>query len=88
MTARIDHLASVVRSALGDRLVDLKIVGGEATIVVDAQNWLQIAETLRDAPGLKFDTLIDVCGLDYLGKKSSDWRCRIQVLAVVFFMRY
>ena len=67
MTARIDHLASVVRSALGDRLVDLKIVGGEATIVVDAQNWLQIAETLRDAPGLKFDTLIDVCGLDYLG---------------------
>jgi NADH-quinone oxidoreductase subunit C len=67
MTANIDHLASVVRAALGDRLADSKIVGSEATIVISAQDWLQSAETLRDAPGLKFDTLIDICGLDYFG---------------------
>ncbi len=67
MTAHTDQLAGAVRAALGDRLADLKVVGSEATIVVSAQDWPQIAQTLRDAPGLKFDTLIDVCGLDYFG---------------------
>jgi len=67
MTANIDLLTGVVHAALGDRVVDAKIVNHEVTIVVGEQHWLQIAETLRDAPGLKFDTLIDICGLDYFG---------------------
>ena len=33
--------------------------------MVDAGSQLAVAESLRDAPGLRFDTLIDLCGLDY-----------------------
>ena len=48
------------------------VAGSEVTIVVDAQSWLTVARTLRDAPQLRFDTLLDVCGLDYLGYANRE----------------
>ena len=37
---------------------------GEVTVEVAASHYLAAAEILRDAPGLEFDTLIDLCGVD------------------------
>ena len=67
MTTNADRLAGALRSALGEGAPEPTIAGQQVTIVVDAQNWPSVARTLRDAPELRFDTLIDVCGLDYLG---------------------
>jgi NADH-quinone oxidoreductase subunit C len=38
---------------------------GEVTIDVPAGRYLELALALRDAPALRFETLIDLCGMDY-----------------------
>ena len=65
MPNKIDDLASTLRSQLAAGIVTQTQALGELTIVVDAGSLLAVAESLRDAPGLRFDTLIDLCGLDY-----------------------
>ena len=38
---------------------------GETTIEVPAARYLELAVALRDHPALRFETLIDLCGMDY-----------------------
>ena len=42
---------------------------GELTVTVPATRYLEAMSTLRDHAALKFEQLIDLCGLDY-----SDWQ--------------
>lgn len=64
LTAEV--LAERLQDALGDFIVDTTIALGEVTIEVAAENLLAAAVQLRDATALRFDTLIDLCGIDYL----------------------
>ena len=72
MTTNADRLAGALASALGEGAPEPSVAGPEVTIVVDAQRWPGVARTLRDAPQLRFDTLLDVCGLDYLGYANRE----------------
>ena len=65
MANKNDALTSALTSQLGDRIVTHSDALGEVTIVVAAQHLASTALTLRDGPGLRFDTLLDLCGLDY-----------------------
>ncbi|MEQ1774727.1 MAG: NADH-quinone oxidoreductase subunit C [Burkholderiales bacterium] len=65
MAFRLEILATVLQAALGDLLVSATTALGELTVVVKAEHLLTVAEKLRDAPELKFEQLIDVCGMDY-----------------------
>ena len=38
---------------------------GELTVVVPAENYQELALKLRDEPELRFEQLIDLCGVDY-----------------------
>jgi NADH-quinone oxidoreductase subunit C len=38
---------------------------GEGTVDVPAGRYLELALALRDSPALRFETLIDLCGMDY-----------------------
>jgi len=67
MTTRADTLAAALQSALGDRLDGVAAALGEVTIVVKPANLLAAAAVLRDAPELRFEELIDLCGVDYSG---------------------
>ena len=60
-----------VENALGDMLVSSVVRLGELTIVVDAQNYLQVARILRDDPNCRFEQLIDLCGVDYSTYKNE-----------------
>ncbi len=62
----IAALAESLKVALGDTIASLADAGGELTLVVDAPELLRVAGDLRDRPELKFEQLIDVCGVDYL----------------------
>jgi NADH-quinone oxidoreductase subunit C len=62
----LDTLKAAVEAALGERVVALTERLGELTLVVRAADHLEVAHLLRDAPGLRFDTAIDLCGMDYL----------------------
>ncbi|MBC7989204.1 MAG: NADH-quinone oxidoreductase subunit C [Luteimonas sp.] len=44
---------------------------GEVGIVFDAGTWHEGCEILRDAFG--FESLVDLCGMDYLGYGSDEW---------------
>jgi len=65
MSAATELLVQALRDALGDRAGEPVITGDEVTITVQADHLSGVAETLRDAPALAFDTLIDLCGVDY-----------------------
>jgi len=66
-------LASALTSRLGDRIVTHTDALGEVTIVVAAHDLASTALILRDGPGLRFDTLLDLCGLDYSHFGGGSW---------------
>ena len=65
MASRLEHLTAALQSALGDRLASAGTALGEITIIVKAEHLLEAAAVLRDAPGLAFEQLTDLCGVDY-----------------------
>jgi NADH-quinone oxidoreductase subunit C len=73
MTTRAQTLTAVLQAALGDKLVSVDAMLGEVTAVVKADELLAAAATLRDAPGLRFEQLVDLCGMDYSGYGDGAW---------------
>ncbi len=73
MASRLETLTTVLQSTLGDLIASVTTALGEVTIVVKAENLLTVAEKLRDAPELKFEQLIDLCGLDYSSYGEGAW---------------
>ncbi|MEX0959908.1 MAG: NADH-quinone oxidoreductase subunit C [Burkholderiales bacterium] len=65
MTDTTDTLAAALGNAFGERIRSLTGRFGETTIVVDAADWPALALALRDEPVLRFEQLIDLCGMDY-----------------------
>ena len=62
---RLETLTHRLREQLGDRVLSLSERLGEITLVVPAAEWVAVGRVLRDCPALRFETLIDLCGLDY-----------------------
>lgn len=52
-------------SILGDALVRAEVVLGETVLVIRAGDWARAALQLRDHPDLRYEQLIDLCGIDY-----------------------
>jgi len=65
MASKIEILKANLEAALGARVVSLTEAIGELTLVVKASDYLEVAKTLRDDPKLRFEQLIDLCGVDY-----------------------
>ncbi|MFN7086514.1 MAG: NADH-quinone oxidoreductase subunit C [Burkholderiales bacterium] len=65
MTSRLESLTAALNSGLGGKLASVTVALGEVTAVVKAEDLLAVAQQLRDAPELKFEVLIDACGVDY-----------------------
>lgn len=64
-TTQLENLAETLKEIVGDKLAGLQIQHGEVTIGVRAEDIIAVSETLRDNSQLRFDTLIDLCGVDY-----------------------
>jgi len=60
-----ETLKGMVADVLGDKAVRLSVQLGELTVVVRAADYLAAATLLRDAPGCRFEQLVDLCGVDY-----------------------
>ena len=71
MTQKLDTLQAALTAALGDRIRRLVRDRGEITVAVAAADYLAIAQTLRDDPALKFEQLIDLCGVDYADYRNE-----------------
>jgi NADH-quinone oxidoreductase subunit C len=71
--ARLDALADVLRTRFGDQGCRLEIAPAEVTMIVPAANLTAVTEALRDERALRFEQLIDVCGVDYAAYGKSEW---------------
>ena len=66
-------LAQRLSARLGASLVDLTERQGELTLEILPENWLAAVTTLRDDADLRFEQLIDLAGVDYLGYGQTEW---------------
>lgn len=65
MSTKLEKLQQALQTALGSKIQDLVEDRGELTLVVAPQDYLLVAATLRDDGNLRFEQLIDLCGVDY-----------------------
>ena len=73
MSSRLESLTSALQAALGDRLAGVTTAVREVTIVVKPEHLLTVAGVLRDAPDLRFEQLVDLCGVDYGAYGEIGW---------------
>jgi NADH-quinone oxidoreductase subunit C len=71
MSLKLDTLEAALHSVLGDAVARLERVRGELTLTVKAADYLKVATTLRDHAQLRFEILIDLCGMDYSAYKDG-----------------
>ena len=67
MAARLEQLKDALDSSLGGKIVSMSEALGELTVVVEAKDYAGAARWLRDDPAVRFEELIDLCGVDYSG---------------------
>ncbi len=88
-SSRLETLSFCLQNVLADKLVSMSAQLGELTASVRAGDLLQVMETLRDHPDLRFEMLIDLCGVDYsaYGSESGPQDDRIgQRFAIVYHL--
>ncbi|HET7634300.1 MAG TPA: NADH-quinone oxidoreductase subunit C [Burkholderiales bacterium] len=73
MTENHKTLADALRAALGERAVAIVEALGETTLTIRPRDLLAVTTTLRDAAELRFEQLIDLCGVDYLTYGDGAW---------------
>ncbi len=71
MSQKLANLQAALESVLGDKIKKLVSDRGELTITVSAADYLGVCQTLRDHAELRFEQLIDLCGLDYSTYKDG-----------------
>jgi len=74
LTPRYATLAGAIEGKVGSRVERLPTTTGELGYRVGPNDLLEVARTLRDEPELKFEILIDVCGLDYHSYGRDEWQ--------------
>jgi len=62
---KIEALVAALPEALGDKLGSVTTALGEVTAVVRADDLLATMRVLRDLPTLRFEEMVDLCGVDY-----------------------
>jgi NADH-quinone oxidoreductase subunit C len=69
----IEALAAKVDAALGGGVRRTPARSHELAYETDAAQLLEVCRTLRDTPGLRFEMLMDLAGVDYLHYGRTDW---------------
>lgn len=65
MNRKLDALEAALRNALGDQIQSLVTALDEITIVIKSDHYLSAMRVLRDHADLRFEELVDLCGVDY-----------------------
>ncbi len=68
-----DSLSEKLATCFGKRITISEPGSGMVTIQVPVDEWLEVAQTLRDDSRFAFSQLTDLCGVDYLGYGQVEW---------------
>jgi NADH-quinone oxidoreductase subunit C len=71
--SKLDRLQQALETTLGARVKTLVRDLGELTVTVSASDYLETAQLLRDDPELRFEQLLDLCGVDYSSYRDVAW---------------
>jgi len=66
-------LSERLKARFGDKALALVEARGETTLEVAASDLRDVVRALRDEPEFAFESLIDVCGVDYLSYGDAEW---------------
>ncbi|MDN4054446.1 NADH-quinone oxidoreductase subunit C [Massilia sp. YIM B02763] len=72
MTTKLEALQLALRNVLGEGAA-ITAALGEVTVVVKAADYLASMKKLRDDPSLRFQELVDLCGVDYSSYGEGTW---------------
>ena len=67
-TAPDDGVIEAAKAAFGDAIVEVKVHVGEITLTVRRESVVDVLRALRDTPGLEYQQLMDIAGVDYPGR--------------------
>lgn len=67
-------LQAACTSLLGNKASQIILALDELTIECQPENYLDIMKTLRDNEELGFESLIDLCGVDYSTYRNKAWQ--------------
>jgi NADH-quinone oxidoreductase subunit C len=71
---RLESLSRAIAAALPEKMHAVVNHTRELTYETPAERLLEVAAVLRDAPHLKFEMCMDVCGVDYLEHGRAEWK--------------
>ncbi|PPC88707.1 MAG: NADH-quinone oxidoreductase subunit C [Methylotenera sp.] len=81
MSLKLDQLSAQLKLALSDKITQLTVALDEISIECHADNYMAVCAKLRDHAELKFEQLIDLCGVDYSEYADGTWEgCRYAVV--------
>ena len=69
----VNDLQQAVQNVLGEQASKITLALGEVTIECLPEHYLEIMTTLRDHADLHFESLVDLCGVDYSTYKNEPW---------------
>ena len=72
MSAKLERLCKNLTEIFGTRVQSLTLVDSEVSLEVAAVDYFDVAMTLRDHPDLRFEQLMDICGVDYVTYGRTD----------------
>ncbi len=73
MNPNLESLSVSLLTALGKKIVRQSTVLDELTVEVSAADAADALTIMRDNPALRFEQLIDLCGMDYSAWRDGDY---------------
>ncbi len=73
MSDKLNRLSAQLKLALNEQSLVPIIAHDEITITCSAEKYLSVCTKLRDHAELKFEQLIDLCGVDYSEYADCTW---------------
>ena len=85
-------LKDIITEALGEKATSIVAALNEVTVEVAAINWRATCTLLRDHQKCRFDTMVDLCGVDYsaygeAGRESQKYAVVVHLLSVTLNQR-
>jgi NADH-quinone oxidoreductase subunit C len=71
MSQKLANLQVALQNVLGDKIKRMDYLKGEVTLTVSASDYFEVARSLRDHADLRFEQLVDLCGMDYSAFKDG-----------------
>ncbi len=69
----LEDLYKNIAKEAGEKILAFQLVFQELTLELAPAHLLEVCQLLKQAPLLKFEMLMDVCGVDYLDYGIAEW---------------